>query len=438
MRLPAVGRSTRGAPASCRPSSVAARKAALPASSSKRGVTTSVNILLGVTGCIAAYKAADVLRQLQQRGADIRVIMTRHACEFVRPLTFEALSRSPVVTDMFAPGLNLPVKHIELARWADLLLVAPATANTIAKFAHGLADDFLSTLYLAVECPVVVAPAMDREMWIHPATQENIERLRRRGVEIVEPESGYLASGLEGQGRLADPEVIALRVMTILGVGRRATDLVGQRVLVTAGPTCEDIDPVRFITNRSSGKMGYALAEAAHRRGAEVTLITGPTALAPPPGFHVVSVRRAEEMYEAVMRHLETATLIIKAAAVADYRPATPLPRKLKKATARLILELEPTTDILAELGKRKGQRVLVGFAAETENLVENGKEKLTRKNLDLIVVNDVSREDIGFGRDVNAAILIDRLGNIVELPTMSKREMAEHILDHVKRHFLT
>lgn len=393
-----------------------------------------MKIILGVTGCIAAYKAAEVLRQLQQRGAEVRVIMTRHACEFVRPLTFEALSRSPVVTDMFAPGLNMPVKHIELARWADLLLVAPATANTLAKFAHGLADDFLSTIHLAVQCPVVVAPAMDQEMWLHPTTQENIERLRRRGVVIIEPESGYLASGIEGEGRLADPAVIADRVMDVLSSRQRARDFVGQRVLVTAGPTCEDIDPVRFITNRSSGKMGYALAEAALRRGAQVTLITGPTSLVPPPGAEVVRVRRAQEMYEAVLRHVEAATIVIKAAAVADYRPASTQPTKLKKGTARLLVELEPTTDILAELGKRKGSRILVGFAAETENLIENGKEKLQRKNLDLIVVNDVSREDVGFGSDFNAALLIDRSGTVVELPLMSKREMAERILDHVKR----
>lgn len=393
-----------------------------------------VKIILGVTGCIAAYKAAEVVRQLQQRGAEVRVIMTRHACEFVRPLTFEALSRSPVVTDMFAPGLNLPVKHIELARWADLLLVAPATANTLAKFAHGLADDFLSTVYLAFERPVVVAPAMDQEMWRHPTTQENIERLRHRGVVIVEPESGYLASGIEGEGRLADPVVIADRVMDVLSSRQRARDFVGQRVLVTAGPTCEDIDPVRFITNRSSGKMGYALAEAALRRGAQVTLITGPTSLVPPPGAEVVRVRRAQEMYEAVLRHVEAATIVIKAAAVADYRPASTQPTKLKKGTAPLLVELEPTTDILAELGKRKGSRILVGFAAETENLIENGREKLQRKNLDLIVVNDVSREDAGFGSDFNAALLIDRSGTVVELPLMSKREMAERILDHVKR----
>ena len=393
-----------------------------------------VKIILGVTGCIAAYKAAEVLRQLQQRGAEVRVIMTRHACEFVRPLTFEALSRSPVVTDMFALGLNLPVKHIELARWADLLLVAPATANTLAKFAHGLADDFLSTIHLALQCPVVVAPAMDHEMWLHPTTQENIERLRRRGVVIIEPESGYLASGIEGEGRLADPVVIADRVMDVLSSRHRVRDFLGQRVLVTAGPTCEDIDPVRFITNRSSGKMGYALAEAALRRGAQVTLITGPTSLAPPPGAEVVRVRRAQEMYEAVLRHVEAATLVIKAAAVADYRPTSTRPTKLKKGTARLLVELEPTTDILAELGKRKGSRILVGFAAETENLIENGKEKLQRKNLDLIVVNDVSREDVGFGSDFNAALLIDRSGTVVELPLMSKREMAERILDHVKR----
>lgn len=394
----------------------------------------TVKIILGVTGCIAAYKAAEVLRQLQQRGAEVRVIMTRHACEFVRPLTFEALSRSPVVTDMFAPGLNLPVKHIELARWADLLLVAPATANTLAKFAHGLADDFLSTVYLAFQHPVVVAPAMDQEMWLHPITQENIERLRHRGVVIIEPESGYLASGIVGEGRLADPVVIADRVMDVLSSRQRERDFVGQRVLVTAGPTCEDIDPVRFISNRSSGKMGYALAEAALRRGAQVTLITGPTSLVPPPGAEVVRVRRAQEMYEAVLRHVEAATIVIKAAAVADYRPASTQPTKLKKGTARLLLELEPTTDILAELGKRKGSRILVGFAAETENLIENGREKLQRKNLDLIVVNDVSREDAGFGSDFNAALLIDRSGSVVELPLMSKREMAERILDHVKR----
>jgi phosphopantothenoylcysteine decarboxylase/phosphopantothenate--cysteine ligase len=397
-----------------------------------------MKIILGVTGCIGAYKAAEVLRQLQQRGATVRVVMTRSACQFIGPVTFEALSGQPVLTEMFEPGLNRAIKHIEVARWADLLLVAPATANVIAKFAHGLADDMLTTVYVSATCPTMMAPAMNVEMWRHPATQENIARLRSRGVEIVDPESGFLACGEVGDGRLAEPETIAARAAALLKRLRsHGGDLDGQHVLVTAGPTCEDIDPVRFIANRSSGKMGYAVAEAALARGAGVTLISGPTDLAPPEGAHFVSVWSTEQMYEAVMQHLESATMIVKAAAVADFRPRDLPSSKIKKSGGSLTLELEPTPDILAEVARRKGHRLVVGFAAETDNPVENGRRKLQEKNLDLIVINDVTAKGAGFAVDTNQAMLLDRENHSVEFPLMSKREMADRIFDHVVEIFL-
>jgi phosphopantothenoylcysteine decarboxylase/phosphopantothenate--cysteine ligase len=399
-----------------------------------------MNIVLGVTGCIAAYKAVEVLRQLQQRGAIVRVVMTRHACQFVGPVTFEALSRHPVYVDLFEPGINTGVQHVELARWADVLLVAPATANSLAKFAHGMADDFLSTLYLSARCPVVVAPAMDLEMWHHVVTQENLRTLKDRAVMIIEPERGYLASGLEGEGRLAEPETIAGLVFEVYrAVGKLGPgDLVGERFLITAGPTCEDFDPVRFITNRSTGKMGYALAQAAIDRGAEVVLVSGPTQLTPPSGAQLIQVRTADEMYQAVTSNLERATVVIKAAAVADYRPRSFSTSKIKKGEGDLIVALERTKDILADIGKRKGERVLVGFAAETEDLTEHGKKKLKSKKLDLIVVNNVAGKDQGFASDQNAAIMIDKAGGVVELPVMSKQEMAMRILDHIKAKFLS
>jgi phosphopantothenoylcysteine decarboxylase/phosphopantothenate--cysteine ligase len=397
-----------------------------------------MNIILGVTGCIGAYKAAEVLRELQERGAMVRVIMTRSAREFIGPLTFEALSGHPVISEMFEPGLNAEIKHIEVARWADLLLVAPATANAIARFAHGLADDMLSTVYISATCPVVVAPAMNVEMWHHPATQENIATLRSRGVEIIEPESGYLACGDVGEGRLAEPQEIAVRAMEVLSRSpAMVRDLEGQHVLITAGPTCENIDPVRFITNRSSGKMGYALAEAALARGAEVTLISGPTNLIPPAGARFVSVWSTEEMYAAVMKHLDRAMIVVKAAAVADYRPKEARASKMKKSEGDLILEFEQTPDILAEIGRRKDHQIVVGFAAETDDPIENGQKKLREKNLDLIVINDVTAEGAGFSVDTNRVTLMDRDGRVVELPLLPKREVADRIFDQVVETFL-
>jgi phosphopantothenoylcysteine decarboxylase/phosphopantothenate--cysteine ligase len=396
-----------------------------------------MNVVLGVTGCIGAYKAAEVLRELQQRGATVRVIMTRGAREFVGPVTFEALSGQPVVSEMFEPGVNTQIKHIEVVRWADALLVAPATANIIARFAHGLADDMLSTAYVSATCPVVIAPAMNVEMWRHPATQENLAVLRSRGVEIIEPESGYLACGEEGQGRLAEPQKIAARVIEVLGRSSFVRDLEDQHVLITAGPTCEAIDPVRFITNRSSGKMGYALAEAAFLRGAEVTLISGPTSLKPPEGVRFVPVWSTEEMYAAVMEHLDGATIIIKAAAVADFRPKEARQSKIKKTEGELVLAFERTPDILAEIGRRKGNQIVVGFAAETDDPIGYGQKKLREKHLDLIVVNDVTMHGAGFSVDTNRVTLIDRDGQTVELPLLSKRQVADRIFDYVVETFL-
>jgi phosphopantothenoylcysteine decarboxylase/phosphopantothenate--cysteine ligase len=393
----------------------------------------SYRVILGVTGGIAAYKAPEILRQLQQRGAEVRVVLTRAATRFIGRVTFEALSRHPVIVEMFEPEMNVTVRHVEMARWADLLLVAPATAHTLARFAHGLADDFLTTLYLSARCPVLVAPAMDAEMWENVATQENLARLRERGVAILPPERGYLASGIEGEGRLAEPEHIVARALVILAARPYARDLEGEHVLITAGPTCEDLDPIRYLTNRSTGKMGYALAHAALARGAQVTLISGPTTISPPPDAHAIFVRRAEEMYRTVLSHMERATIIIKAAAVADYRPTTFSPTKLKKAEADFTLALERTPDILAELGRRKGARVLVGFAAETEAHLEHGRRKLIEKNLDLIVVNDAASAETGFAAEENAGWLLDREGNVLEVPRMSKYEMAMRILDRVR-----
>jgi phosphopantothenoylcysteine decarboxylase/phosphopantothenate--cysteine ligase len=396
-----------------------------------------MNILLGVTGCIGAYKAAEVLRQLQQRGATVRVVMTQSACQFIGPLTFEALSGQAVITDMFEPGSNTTIKHIEAARWADLLLVAPATANVIAKFARGLADDLLSTIYVSATCPTMIAPAMNVEMWRHQATQENLTILRARGVDIIEPESGFLACGEVGEGRLAEPEAIAARAIGFLQRHRSGEDLVGQHVLVTAGPTCEDLDPVRFLTNRSSGKMGYALAEAALARGADVTLISGPTNLTPPSAARFISVRSAEDMYEAVTRHLNEATIVMKAAAVADFRPRERQASKIKKSNHGLVLDLEPTQDILTEISRRKLHQIVVGFAAETDKPVEYGREKLQRKSLDMIVINDVTAKGAGFDVDTNHVTIIDREHHVVALPLMSKREVADRIFDHLVEIFL-
>jgi len=393
-------------------------------------------VALGVTGCIAAYKAVEVLRGLQKLGASVQVVMTRHATEFVGPLTFQAISGAPVITDMFAATDDPEIKHIQLAGSINLLLVAPATANALAKFAAGIADDFLSTLYISTSAPVLVAPAMNAEMWLHAATRDNVARLKARGVEFIDPSDGYLACRTVGPGRLAEPADIVHRAWEIarsstgVALTGQAGDLAGEHVLISAGPTYEAIDPVRGLTNRSSGRMGYALAEAAAGRGARVTLISGPVALTPPRLVDIINVRSAAEMYSAVMDRLDTATMVIMAAAVADFRPVTTADQKIKKAgDGGLTLELERTEDILAAVGRSKSGRIVVGFAAETENVLDNARKKLLEKNADLIVSNDVSRADAGFDVDTNRVALVTR-AQVEELPVLSKREAADRILD--------
>ncbi|HEY7544756.1 MAG TPA: bifunctional phosphopantothenoylcysteine decarboxylase/phosphopantothenate--cysteine ligase CoaBC [Blastocatellia bacterium] len=395
-----------------------------------------MKVALGVTGCIAAYKSVEILRGLQKRGVAVQVVMTRHAAEFVRPLTFQSISGLPVITDMFAPSDDPEIKHIQVAGEIDLLVVAPATANILAKFARGLADDFLSTLYISTAAPTLVAPAMNVEMWAHPATQENVRILRERGVHFVDPEEGYLACRTVGAGRLAEPEKIVNRAWELLNLesanldaSTARRDLEGEHVLITAGPTFEAIDPVRGITNRSSGKMGYAMAEAALARGAEVTLVSGPVAISPPGDARTIRVRSAEEMHSAVMDNFNRSTMIICAAAVADYRPVNVAEQKIKKSGERLSIELERTPDILAAVGRMKGERVVVGFAAETEQVVANARKKLTDKGADLIAANDVTASDAGFDVATNRIILVTG-DEAVELPLASKREAANWILD--------
>jgi phosphopantothenoylcysteine decarboxylase/phosphopantothenate--cysteine ligase len=387
-------------------------------------------VVLGVTGCIGAYKACEVLRELQRRDVDVRVVMTAAATRFVTPMTFEALSRHPVFHDQWALGGSGDIPHVSLADEADLLLVAPATADILGKFARGIADDALSTLYLATRAPLLVAPAMNVNMFEHPAVQENLAALRARGAGVVEPGTGYLACGWLGKGRLAEVGEIVDAAIAALARGR---DLEGETVLVTAGPTVEDIDPVRFVSNRSSGKMGFRLAEAARDRGAKVVLVSGPTSLAVPHGVEVVAVRSAEEMRRAVADRVGPATVVLAAAAVSDYRPATASPSKIKKANGAMTLELVRTPDILQGLGETKRGRVLVGFAAETEDLVTNARKKLEAKNLDLVVANDVTAAGAGFGGDTNAVVLVRRDGGQVDVPVTSKREVAERILDEVR-----
>jgi len=395
-----------------------------------------MHIILGVTGGVAAYKAAELVRRLQQEGFSVEVVMTRAACEFVRPLTFASLTGKKVITDLFAESageanLESAVEHIAVAQRADLLLVAPATADILAKFSRGISDDFLSTLYLATHAPVVVAPAMNVNMWNHPATQENMERLGSRGVTVVPPDEGYLACGMTGAGRLAGQEAIVAAVRDVLRVRR---DLTGQTVLLTAGPTREPIDPVRFLSNRSSGRMGYAVAEAAAERGANVVLISGPTALATPAGVSRVDVGTAAEMLAAVEKHFPSATFAVFAAAVADYRPVEPAKSKLKKTSEGFALELEPNPDILAACARKKGHRIVVGFAAETSQVAANARKKLDEKSLDLIVANDVTAEGAGFDVDTNVVTLFSRDGRDLPLPKLTKREVAHRILDEVLR----
>lgn len=396
-----------------------------------------MKVVLGVTGCIAAYKAAELVRQLQQEGLSVQVVMTAHAQEFIRPLTFAALTGQKVITEMFDRGdapanVEAAIEHVAVADSADLLLLAPATANLLAKLAHGIADDFLTTTFLASKAPVIVAPAMNVNMWQHPAVQENLRRLRELKVSVVEPDEGYLACGWTGPGRLASTESILARVRAALGLRR---DLRQETVLVTAGPTCEDLDPVRTLTNRSSGRMGYAMAEAALRRGARVILVSGPTALKPPVAAQLESVRSTEEMRQAIRRHLGEASVVIKAAAVVDFRPAKVERQKIKRARGVLKLELSPTADLLEEISATKdGQRLVVGFAAETENLVKNARAKLKAKKLDVMVANDVTQKGAGFDVESNVVTILTRDGQEIALPRMSKMDVAHRILDEVVR----
>jgi phosphopantothenoylcysteine decarboxylase/phosphopantothenate--cysteine ligase len=400
-----------------------------------------MKVALGVGGGIAAYKAAELARALGERSCTVEVVMTDAAREFIQPLTFASLTGRKVVTSLWASQdgsgegvLSSAVEHIRVAQDNEVLVVAPATANLIASFAHGLAHDFLTTLYLAFKGTVVLAPAMNTNMWLHPATQANVQTLRDRGHVIIEPEDGLLACGTVGPGRLAEPDVIAERVVSLEQNPTRIRDLEGETVVITAGPTQEPLDPVRFISNRSSGKMGYAIAEAATARGAHVILISGPVALPAPVGVHVIHVETAKQMRSAVLENLEAASIIIKSAAVADYHVANVPQQKMKKTAARLSLELDPTPDILAEIGQKKGDRLLIGFAAETQNLIEEARRKLQTKNCDMVVGNIVSRDDIGFGSDDNEVVLVLRTGESVPVPRASKREVADAILDQALR----
>jgi phosphopantothenoylcysteine decarboxylase/phosphopantothenate--cysteine ligase len=386
-----------------------------------------MKIILGVGGGIAAYKSAEIARLLMQEGHAVQAVMTRAAQEFISPLTFAALTGRKTLTDLFA--IESAIEHISVAQENELMAIAPATADLIAKLAHGLADDFLTTIYLAFTGPVVLAPSMNSNMWRHSATQANLETLRRRGHRIVEPESGYLACGMTGPGRLADPAAI---VEAIGRESRKSRDLEGETVLITAGPTQEPLDPVRYISNRSSGKMGYALAEAAASRGARVILISGPVHLAPPRGVEVIPVRTAVEMRQKVFDNLATAGIVIKAAAVADFHLSKVPDQKVKKTAARMSLELDPTPDILAELGRKKGDRLLIGFAAETQNLHQEARRKLESKNCDMVVGNLVGGSETGFESDENEVVLALATGELIPLPRAAKREIADRIFDEV------
>ncbi len=390
-----------------------------------------MRVTVGVSGGIAAYKAAELVRALQRQALEVHVVMTEAATHFVQPLTFAALTGHRVITSLWdesAADSGSPIEHIDEAQWTEALVVAPATASILAKFAHGIADDFLTTMYLATRAPVLVAPAMNVNMWEHSATQNNLEILRQRGVRVVDPGTGDLACGMVGAGRMAEPESIAEAILNMLG---HRHDLAGEAVLVTAGGTREALDPVRFLGNRSSGKMGYALAEAAHARGAKVILISGPSPLYPPANCEVIRVTTAEEMREAVLARMDESSIVIKAAAVADYRPVVVSEQKLKR-TGPMTLELAPTEDILAEVMRRRhpGQLV-IGFAAETENIAENGRAKLLRKGADAIVVNDVAGANVGIDADTNAVTFLT-LSTATEMPEMPKRKLADRILDEI------
>ncbi|MGH9908701.1 MAG: bifunctional phosphopantothenoylcysteine decarboxylase/phosphopantothenate--cysteine ligase CoaBC [Pyrinomonadaceae bacterium] len=398
---------------------------------------TGKNVALGISGGIAAYKAAEVLRGLQRAGCTVRVAMSKRACEFIQPLTFRALSGSHVIVDDYAPDNPDPIAHITFSQTVDLFVVAPATANMIAKFANGVADDFLTATYLASKAPVLIAPAMNTAMWRHPATQRNVLQLKKDGVHVIDPDEGEMACGTIGPGRLSEPERIVAAALELLNSETKTiNDLAGERLLITTGATREDLDPVRFISNRSSGRMGFAVAEAAKSRGAEVTVIAGSTAISSPNGVQVKQVTSAEEMYQAVMKELTSATVFVGAAAVADYRPANRADTKIKKTESSLVLTLERTRDILRDVATSKTDGLLViGFAAETDNVLANAREKLQSKNLDAIVANDVTQVDGGFDSPMNAITIVTRDGESpVELPLTSKLVAANRILDEIVR----
>jgi len=394
------------------------------------GTESPATVLVGVTGGIAAYKSAEIVRHLVKEGLHVHVVMSRNAQEFITPLTLQVLSGNPVWTETFLLTQEQEIGHISLVDRARLFLIAPATANVLGKVSAGVADDLLTTMVCAAtRIPVVLAPSMNVNMYRNPITQENIERLKRFGYIFIEPEEGDLACGYQGVGRLADPERIVERLLGLLS----PKDLNQERMLVTAGPTEEAIDPVRFLTNPSSGKMGYAIARAAAQRGAKVTLISGPTSCSPPQQVTLVRVRSAEQMRQAVMKAFPESTSVVMAAAVSDFSPASPAKQKVKKQDASLTVKLKATPDILLELGQRKEKRILIGFAAETQSLVKNAREKLKKKNLDLIVANDVSKKEIGFQSDSNQVRLIRKDGSISELPLLPKRVLAHRVLDQIR-----
>lgn len=386
----------------------------------------SAKIILGVSGSISAYKAVYLLRLLKKAGADVRVVCTEAVSEFVGELTFSSLAGHPVFQGLWSSEWS---EHVELGNWADLMVVAPATAHTLAKMANGLCDNALTAVYLAARCPVMVAPAMDVDMYLHPRTKANLATLEVDGVMVLPTGTGYLASGLQGPGRLLEPEQIMNHIQTALG----PKPLQGKRLLLTAGPTRESLDPVRFITNHSSGKMGYAIATIAQQMGASVTLVSGPVQLAPPPGVEVISVQSAQDMYEAVHERVQEQDIIIMSAAVADYTPKEEAAQKLKKGAGPMVLELQRTQDILKSVGKiKQGQQILVGFALETENELENATKKLHKKNLDVVVLNSLRDAGAGFGHDTNKITLLDRNGGVEALPLKSKIEAAQDILQKI------
>jgi len=386
-------------------------------------------IILGITGGIAAYKSAELCRRLKKSGAEVQVIMTQSGMKFITPLTMECLSEKEVITEMFPERRIVGTRHISLAKWADLILIAPATYNLIGKISSGIADDILTTVISSTRALVVFAPTMNVNMYENPICQQNIEKLRKLGYRFIEPGVGDLACGDVGKGRMAEPEEIQNEVIKLLSEKK---DLIGKSILVTASRTEEPIDAVRFLSNRSSGKMGYAMAEEAFARGAKVTLISGPSELNPPPGINLIKVRTADEMFNAVKKHFAKSDTLIMTAAVSDFTPEKVSSGKIKKQETELDLKLKPTPDILKEVGRNKGKKVLVGFAVETENEIENAKSKLKEKNLDLIAVNNPNLKGAGFEADTNIATLIDKKGKVEKLPLMSKKDLAEKIIDRV------